>query len=94
MIRSFRSRALKRFWQDDDARGIRPDWIGQVRRILDLLDAAVRPESLDVPGLKFHELRGDRKGTYAVLVSRNWRITFEWKDGEAVRVDLEDYHGR
>ena len=94
MIRSFRSRALKRFWERDDASSIRPDWIDRVTDILDALDAATRPEDLLLPGFGFHELKGNRKGTYAVLVSRNWRITFKWEDGDAIGVDMEDYHGQ
>jgi proteic killer suppression protein len=94
MIRSIRSKALKRFWEDGDACGIRPDWDERVTLILDALDQATRPEDMKLPGLKFRELSHDRKGTYAVLVSPNRRITFKWEDGEAVHVDLEDYHGR
>jgi proteic killer suppression protein len=59
---------------------------------LDRLDAATVPEDLDLPGLGFHPLRGSRKGEFAVLITRNWRITFGWQDGDAIDVDLEDYH--
>ncbi len=45
-----------------------------------------------LPGLELHELRGDRKGTWAVKVSGNWRITFSVADKDIVRVDYEDYH--
>ena len=45
-----------------------------------------------LPGYDFHPLKGDRKGTYAVSVSGNWRITFQFADGDATDVDLEDYH--
>jgi len=48
-----------------------------------------------LPTFGFHALKGDdRKGDYAVTVRGNWRVTFQWKGGQAVRVDLEDYHGR
>lgn len=93
MIRSFRSRALRRFWERSDASGLRPDWVGKVDRILSRLDSVVAPEHMDVPGFGFHALRGDRRGRYAVVVSRNWRITFGWSDGDGVDIDLEDYHG-
>jgi proteic killer suppression protein len=52
----------------------------------------VDPNDLDVPGLGFHPLKGQRKGEFAVLVTRNWRITFGWADGDAADIDLEDYH--
>jgi proteic killer suppression protein len=60
--------------------------------MLDRLDAVVRPEDMNIPGFKFHQLSGDRKGTYAVTVSGNWRITFRFDGKDAVDVDLEDYH--
>jgi proteic killer suppression protein len=56
------------------------------------LDAATAPADLDLPGFGFHPLKGNRKGEFAVIVTRNWRLTFGWNDGDAVDVDLEDYH--
>ena len=47
---------------------------------------------MDLPGYKFHPLKGDRKGAYAVSVTGNWRITFEFDGQDAVNVNLEDYH--
>ena len=93
MIRSFRSRPLRRFWEKNDDRGIRRDWVKRVKMILDALEVASRPEDLDVPGLSFHALRENRAGEYAVYVSRNWRVTFAWSGQDATDVDLEDYHG-
>ena len=93
MIKSFKSRSLKRYWVKDDASGIRPDWIPRIDLILDALNAAVEPEDLDIPGLKFHPLKGDRAGEYAVNVSRNWRVTFGWSSQDAIDVNMEDYHG-
>jgi proteic killer suppression protein len=58
--------------------------------MLDRLDAAVVPEDMDLPGFKFHELKGKRKGIYAVSVSGNWRITFKFDGEGAFDVDLED----
>jgi toxin HigB-1 len=93
MILSFRSKSLKRFWQKNDAAGIRPDWVNRVRLVLSLLDKAARPEDANVPGLNFHALTGGQTGRFSLLVSRNWRITFAWQDIDAIDVDLEDYHG-
>ena len=92
MIASFRSRALKRFWERSEMRKLRPASVERIPLILDLLDAATAPGDLDLPGLGFHPLRGNRKGEFAVLVTRNWRITFGWVEGDAVDVNLEDYH--
>jgi proteic killer suppression protein len=91
VIQSFRSRALKRLWNDNDSSGIRPDQIGRVRRVLLELDVAWKPEDLNLPGYRFHALHG-RPRRYSVTVTRTWRITFEWDGEDALRVDYEDYH--
>lgn len=93
MIESFRSRTLKRYWTKGDDSGLRPDWRNRVRLVLSRLDAAAKPEELDLPGLGFHALAANRAGRYAVTVSRNWRVTFAWAGENAADVDLEDYHG-
>jgi proteic killer suppression protein len=60
--------------------------------ILGRLNIAVSPEDMNLPGLELHELRGARKGTWAVQVSGNWRVTFAWIGKDVDRVDYEDYH--
>ncbi len=60
--------------------------------MLDRLDAVLRPQDMNIPGYKFHPLTGDRKGTYAMTVTANWRITFRFGGADAIDVDLEDYH--
>jgi proteic killer suppression protein len=92
VIRSFRHKGLERFFAKSERRGIDARQAERIRRILDRLDAAMRPEDLKVPGFGFHGLKGDRKGTYAVSVSGNWRITFRFAEGDALDVNLEDYH--
>ena len=47
---------------------------------------------MELPGLGLHELKGQRKGTYAVKVSGNWRVTFKITDGDVTDVNYEDYH--
>ncbi len=93
MIKSFRSKTLRRFWVGNDPKGIRPDWVKKVRSFLVRLDAAERPEDLDTPGSGFHALTSDLAGRYALAVSRNWRLTFAFERQGAVDLDLEDYHG-
>lgn len=92
MIANFRSKALKRYWTRSDASGLRSDWVRKIDRQLTLLDAAEKPEDMDVVTYGFHSLTGDMVGRYAIKVSRNWRLTFGFQDGDAVNVDLEDYH--
>jgi proteic killer suppression protein len=92
MIASFRSRALKRYWERSETKRLPPAAVDRIAMILDRLNAATAPGDLDLPGFGYHALKGNRKGEFAVLVTRNWRITFAWDDGDAVDVDLEDYH--
>ncbi|MPZ56758.1 MAG: hypothetical protein GEU91_09740 [Rhizobiales bacterium] len=93
MIRSLRHKGLERFWTRGDTSHLRPDWIPKLERMLDALDVAVSPQDMAILGAGFHVLRGDRKGRYALSVSRNWRLTFGWQGQDAIEVDLEDYHG-
>lgn len=92
MIRDFRHRGLERFFERDDWRGIPAKSGARITRILDRLEAAVRPGDMNLPGYRFHGLKGDRAGTYSVTVTGNLRITFAFEGEDAVRVDLEDYH--
>ena len=92
MIRSFRSRALQRFWERNDASRLPPDRVKRVTMTLDRLDASAQPADMNLPGLDFHSLSGANKGRYALKVSANWRITFGWEEEDAIQVDFEDYH--
>jgi proteic killer suppression protein len=91
MIGSFRSKALRRFWEEGDRRGLRPDMVERILELLTLLHAARTPDGMRGPGLGFHGLQG-RPRRYAVSVNKNWRITFGWENGKAIDVELEDYH--
>jgi proteic killer suppression protein len=92
MIRDFRHKGLERFFRKSDHRGIPAKSQARIERILDRLDAALRPDDMRLPGYKFHALSGDRAGHCAVTVSGNWRITFAFDGEDATGVDLEDYH--
>jgi proteic killer suppression protein len=92
MIRSFRSRGLKRFARTGDASKLGVPNEKRVRLILNALDAATAPDDMDIPGLKFHGLGGKDNGRHSVSVTGNWRITFGWDGPDAIDVDLEDYH--
>jgi len=90
MIRSFRNKVLRRFWADGESRRLSVKNDRRVRQILLALQAAHRPEDLNLPGLFFHGLSGSPK-RWSVRVSGNCRITWSWNDGPC-DVDLEDYH--
>ena len=92
MIRSCRHKGIERFFRSGDHRGIPARSESRIERMLDRLDAATRPEDMNLPGYRLHGLRGGRAGTYAVSVSGNWRITFAFDGEDAIEVDLEDYH--
>lgn len=92
MIKRFRHKGLDRLFTKSDRRGIDAKQEGKIQRLLDRLEAAAKPEDMDLPGYGFHALKGDRKGSYAVSVSGNWRITFRFEAGDATDVNLEDHH--
>lgn len=71
---------------------MRADQAGRIRDVLGHLDRAAKPSELDLPGYRLHPLKGDLKGHWSVTISGNWRITFQFEDGDAFEVDLTDYH--
>jgi proteic killer suppression protein len=91
MIRTFRHKGLERFFKRGDHRGIIAKTEARIERMLDRLDSVPKPEDMNIPGYKFHQLGGDRKGTYAITVTGNWRITFGFDGEDAIDVNLEDY---
>ena len=91
MIKSFRSKALKLFWEKADASKLSVPNEARVRRQLDALDASVQPDDMDVPGWRYHGFQGKPK-RYAVDASGNYRMTFGFESQDAIAVDLEDYH--
>jgi toxin HigB-1 len=92
VIRSFQSKPLRVFAETGDPRRLPVPNVRRVRQILLALSSARSPEEMNTPGLRFHALKGDRKATFAVDASGNYRITFRWDGQDAVDVNLEDYH--
>jgi proteic killer suppression protein len=91
MIRSFRSKPLRAFWEKSDVSRITPNLRSRIERRLDALDRAAIPEDMNIPGFDFHGLGGDRKGTFTVHVNGPWCIPFRWDGQDAVDVNLENY---
>lgn len=91
MIRSYRSKALRKFAVEGDASKLPVPNADRVRRCLSLLGNAKLPEDADLPGYQYHGLRGKPK-RYAISASGNYRITFGWDGEDAIDVDIEDYH--
>jgi proteic killer suppression protein len=92
MIRGFRSRALKRFYERGEDRHINAEHREIVRDILTRLDASSVPEDMNLPGFRLHRLKGDFVGYWAVTVRANWRVIFRFEDNHATDVDYLDYH--
>lgn len=88
-------KGLRRFIEEDDASGIQPAVAQKIQRIISFLQDMEREEELrSVPSWRAHQLTGDRKGTWSLFVTKNWRITFRIDQAEIEIIDLdyEDYH--
>jgi toxin HigB-1 len=92
MIINFKHKGLEKFYCRGNLAGIHATHIGKLRAVLARLEAIESPEDMNLPGLQFHRLKGDRHETYAISVNKNWRITFKFIDHEVRDVDYEDYH--
>jgi toxin HigB-1 len=92
-IRNFVHKGLKKLYTEDSAKGLPPGTVDKLRAMLTFLQDMKDPETLRVfPLWKAHQLTGERKGVWSLHVTRNWRLTFQIKDGEIWDVDYEDYH--
>jgi proteic killer suppression protein len=92
MIKSFKHPGIEDFFYTGKKKGIRPEYAGRLEIILDRLNAANEVKDMNYPGSNLHKMTGDKKGQYAVKVSGNWRVFFEFHNGDAYVVDYDDYH--
>jgi proteic killer suppression protein len=79
-------------FEKGSSRGVSSDLAERLLRRLDVLNAAVMVSDINLPGYRLHQLKGDRKGTWSIIVSVNWRLTFSFREGDVFDIDLEDYH--
>ena len=94
-IRNVLHRGLRRLIIDDDERGLDRAAVPKLRRMIGFLqDMEAADELRTVPSWKAHQLTGDRKGTWSLFVTRNWRLTFkiDKREIEIIDLDYEDYH--
>ena len=91
MIVGFRHKGLEELYLTGKTRRIGADYVRKCVRILQLLEAAGRPEDLNIAGYRFHGLQGSLQ-RWSVRVTGNFRITFGWSGENALDVDFEDYH--
>ena len=92
MIRTFKSKALERLLKEGSVKGIPKELEKRIRVRLEVIDSSLTIDDIRIPSYDLHALKGDRKGTWSIKVSGNWRITFKFKDSDAYDLDLEDYH--
>lgn len=93
MIHSFKSRDAEEIWQGGINRRLPRDIQEVARRKLRMLNNAQNLQDLLVPpGNRLERLRGDRSGQYSIRINDQWRICFEWRDGDAHEVEIVDYH--
>jgi proteic killer suppression protein len=94
-IRNVLHKGLRRFIEDDDTAGVPPAIVQKLRKIVSFLQDMERESELHtVPSWKAHQLTGDRKNTWSLFVTKNWRLTFriDQSEVEIVDLDYEDYH--
>ena len=95
IIRSVRHRGMRRLLENDSSRFLSQDLVDRVRNIMTALLLAEDIGGFIAeapPGWRIPRLTGERRGTWSIAVSGNWRITFGEKDGCIEHLSLEDYH--
>lgn len=92
MIKSFRHKGLKRLYERGSTAGVQASHERRLRMQLTALDTAQCIEDMDIARFRLHPLKGKEKGRWSIWVNGNWRITFEFRDGNAYVLDYEDDH--
>ena len=93
MIKSFKCKETERIWNGEKSRQFPGDVQNRALRKLRQLDASLTLDDLrNPPGNRLEALRGDRRGQFSVRINDQWRICFRWHDGDAVDVEIVDYH--
>lgn len=92
MIKSFKHKGLKKFYETGSTAGVQASHAMKLSLILTALDSAESPEDIQVPSLRLHELKGNRKSDWSMTVSGNWRVTFRFVSDGVELLNYEDYH--
>jgi toxin HigB-1 len=92
MIKSFKHKGLQKFYETGNSAGIQPSHQQKLRIQLVALDTATVIEDLDLPGFRLHPLKGARKNLWSITVNKNWRLVFEFNNGNVYVLNYEDYH--
>lgn len=92
MIKSFKHKGQKKFFDTGNKAGIQAKHERRLRMQLTAIDTATFIDDIVLPGFKLHALRGSRNSVWSITVNGNWRVTFEFIDGNAYILNYEDYH--
>ena len=92
MIKSFKHKGLEKFYESGSTKGIQANHAKKLRMQLVALDTAQSIDDMDIPGYRLHQLTGDREGIWTISVNANWRLTFEFEEGNVYIFNYEDYH--
>ncbi|MEO7916974.1 MAG: type II toxin-antitoxin system RelE/ParE family toxin [Dokdonella sp.] len=92
MIQSIRHKGLARLFESGIRAGVQANHVKRLRFQLAALDTAQTIDDMNIPGFGLHPLKGKLKGRWSIWVNGNWRLTFEFKDGNVHVLDYEDYH--
>ncbi len=93
MIKSFASKETEKLFNREISRKFQQSIQQIARRKLEILDATEVLQDLRIPPSNHLEkLSGDRKGQYSIRINKQWRICFEWRNGDAYNVEIVDYH--
>ena len=92
MIKTIRHKGLAKLFESGSTAGVQSSHAKHLRLQLAALDTAQFIDDMDIPGFGLHLLKGKLKGRWSIWVNGNWRLTFEFKDGNVYVLDYEDYH--
>jgi len=93
VIRTFADRDTEQIFATGRSNRLPVDLLRRARRKLEYVDLVSRLDDLRVPpGNRLHKLAGDRTGQLAIAINDRWRICFRWQDGDALDVEIADYH--
>jgi proteic killer suppression protein len=92
IIKSFKHKGLKKFFESGNTKGIQAAHSNKLRMQLAALDTATNIDDIDIPGYQLHKLQGNQKDRWSISVNGNWRVTFDFSESNVYIVNYKDYH--
>jgi proteic killer suppression protein len=92
MIKTWKHKGLRTFFETGSTAGVQAAHKTRLKIILQRLNAAVKADDLNLPGMRFHPLKGREKEYFSVTVNGNWRVIYKFDGNDAILVDYLDYH--